>query len=214
MGYLGGWTRSFDSATYGPGYTCPPGTPTAVQCQAATPIMHAGLLDQAGWDLLDDTQSAQWTAQGWVEPRPAGRRRRGRLPVCVRRQFPKRPGRSGPVDGPAPHCCRSPFSASGTRIFTRIRPRITRARWSRSSGPIMSPWTRYRSTPTGNRPNQWDGWEWNPALFPDPQAFLQYAQSQGINVTLNIHSSISTSDPRAFRSRGHCRQQPGHGFFL
>jgi Glycosyl hydrolases family 31 TIM-barrel domain/Glycosyl hydrolase family 31 C-terminal domain/Domain of unknown function (DUF5110)/NPCBM-associated, NEW3 domain of alpha-galactosidase/IPT/TIG domain len=45
-------------------------------------------------------------------------------------------------------------------------------------------------------PNQWDGWEWNPALFPDPSAFLSWAQSQGIHVTMNIHSSVSTSDPQ------------------
>ena len=72
MNFLGGWTRSFDSATYGPAYNCPPGTPTAAQCQAALPIMHAGVLDRAGWYLLDDTPSAQWDAKGWVEPRPAG----------------------------------------------------------------------------------------------------------------------------------------------
>ncbi len=45
-------------------------------------------------------------------------------------------------------------------------------------------------------PNTWNGWEWNPALFPDPQTFLTWAKSQGIHVTLNIHSGISTSDPQ------------------
>ena len=46
-------------------------------------------------------------------------------------------------------------------------------------------------------PNQWDGWEWNPALFPDPQAFLTVGQAtQGIHVTLNIHASIADNDPQ------------------
>lgn len=44
-------------------------------------------------------------------------------------------------------------------------------------------------------PNQWSGWEWNPSLFPDPQAFLSWAAAQAIRVTLNIHSSIATNDP-------------------
>ena len=44
-------------------------------------------------------------------------------------------------------------------------------------------------------PNFWDGWEWNTQLFPDPQGFLQWAKSQGINVTLNVHASISDADP-------------------
>src|SRR5258708_6526120 len=45
-------------------------------------------------------------------------------------------------------------------------------------------------------PNQWDGWEWNPALFSDPQAFLKFAKSQGIDVTLNVHASIADNDPQ------------------
>ena len=45
-------------------------------------------------------------------------------------------------------------------------------------------------------PNEWDGWEWNPALFPDPQSFLAWAKSQGIHVTLNVHASIADNDPQ------------------
>jgi uncharacterized repeat protein (TIGR01451 family) len=45
-------------------------------------------------------------------------------------------------------------------------------------------------------PNQWNGWEWNPALFPDPQSFLSWAKSQGIDVTLNVHASIADNDPQ------------------
>ena len=45
-------------------------------------------------------------------------------------------------------------------------------------------------------PNNWDGWEWNTELFPHPSAFLQWAHAQGVNVTLNIHSSIAVDDPK------------------
>jgi hypothetical protein len=44
MNYLGGYTRGFDTATYGPGYSCPAGTPTAAECTAALPEMHPGIL--------------------------------------------------------------------------------------------------------------------------------------------------------------------------
>jgi alpha-glucosidase (family GH31 glycosyl hydrolase) len=27
-------------------------------------------------------------------------------------------------------------------------------------------------------PNDWDGWEWNTSLFPDPSAFLKWARAQ------------------------------------
>ena len=44
-------------------------------------------------------------------------------------------------------------------------------------------------------PNNWDGWEWDSSLFPHPSAFLQWARSKGVDVTLNIHSSIALDDP-------------------
>jgi hypothetical protein len=45
-------------------------------------------------------------------------------------------------------------------------------------------------------PNQWNGWEWNSALFPDPQGFLNWTKQQGLSVAMNIHPSISGSDPQ------------------
>ena len=72
MDYLGGYTRGFDTATYGsPGYSCPAGTPTAAQCSAALPEMHPGIPDRAGYRLLDDSQTALWTSDGWVAERPS-----------------------------------------------------------------------------------------------------------------------------------------------
>ena len=71
MDYLGGYTRGFDTATYSsPGYSCPAGTPTAAQCSATLPEMHPGILDRAGYRLLDDSQTALWTCDGWVAERP------------------------------------------------------------------------------------------------------------------------------------------------
>ena len=45
-------------------------------------------------------------------------------------------------------------------------------------------------------PNQWNGSEWNPALFPDPQSFLSWAKSQGLEVILNVHASIADNEPQ------------------
>jgi hypothetical protein len=45
-------------------------------------------------------------------------------------------------------------------------------------------------------PQQWDGWNWNPNLFPDPQSFLDWAKQHHLNVTLNVHAGIDASDPK------------------
>ena len=71
-GPLGGWIRGFDTATYTTAPICTPGE-TAATCQAGLETLHTdGLLDTAGWRLLDDTHTAVWTRRGWVQPRPAG----------------------------------------------------------------------------------------------------------------------------------------------
>ena len=46
--------------------------PVRATCTANIPQMAAGLLDQSGWYLLDDSQTAVWTSTGWIANRPAG----------------------------------------------------------------------------------------------------------------------------------------------
>ncbi|SEG75939.1 Carbohydrate binding module (family 6) [Actinacidiphila yanglinensis] len=45
-------------------------------------------------------------------------------------------------------------------------------------------------------PATWDGWEMDPAKFPDPKAFFDWAAGQGLHNTLNIHPSIVSNDPQ------------------
>jgi hypothetical protein len=195
MNYLGGWTRSFDSATYGPGYSCPTGTPTASQCTAALPVMHPGLLDRAGYRLLDDTPSAEWTTAGWVQPRPSGGDVQDGYLFVYGQDYQSALQDFAQLTGPAPLLPESLFGVWYSRYYP-----YTTADYENSLIPAFKannvPLDTLSVDTDWKAPNQWDGWEWNPALFPDPQAFLNFARSQGINVTLNVHSSISTSDPK------------------
>jgi VCBS repeat-containing protein len=45
-------------------------------------------------------------------------------------------------------------------------------------------------------PDRWDGWEIDTSKFPDPKAFFDWAASQGLHNTLNIHPSIVSTDPQ------------------
>jgi uncharacterized repeat protein (TIGR01451 family) len=194
MGYLGGYTRSFDSATYNVGYTCPPGTLTASQCTAATPIMHAGLLDTAGWDLLDDTQTALYTPQGWVEPRPASGDVQDGYLFVYGDDYQGALRNLAQLTGPSPLLPESTFGVWYSDYYP-----YTTADYEDALIPAFRandvPLDTLSVDTDWKAPNTWNGWEWNPALFPDPTAFLQWAQSQGIHVTLNIHSGISQGDP-------------------
>ncbi len=196
MTYLGGYTRGFDTATYGsPGYSCPKGTPTAAQCTAAEPEMHPGLLDRAGYRLLDDSQSAVWTANGWVSSRPGNGDVQDGYLFVYGHHYARALRDLQRLTGPSPLLPESTFGVwySDYHAYTTSDYENTLIPAFRANDvPLdtLSVDTDWKS------PNQWDGWEWNPALFPDPQAFLNWAKQQGINVTLNIHPSIADNDPK------------------
>ena len=68
---LGGWIRGFDTFTYETGPRLRAGHGRAPRARSALEPLHTdGLLDAAGWRLLDDTQSAVWTSAG-MGPAPA-----------------------------------------------------------------------------------------------------------------------------------------------
>ena len=191
---LGGWIRGFDTFTYQPGTLCAPGTGGAT-CQTSLEPLHTdGLLDTAGYRLLDDSQSALWTRQGWVQPRTSvGDVEDGYLFVYghdytgALRTFAQ-------LTGPAPLLPRNVFGVwysdytpySSSDIEESIYPAFQKNQVPLNTLSLDTDW---------KSPNNWDGWEWSNALFPDPTSFLEWASARGIDVTLNIHSSIDDHDP-------------------
>lgn len=195
-GYLGGYTRGFDTATYSqPGYSCPAGTPTASQCTAMLPEMHPGLLDKAGYRLLDDTSSAAWTPGGWVAARPSGGDVQDGYLFVYGHDFSQALQDLNKLTGPSPLLNESNFGVWYSDYYPYSTSDYESAlipafRANNVPLDVLSVDTDWKS------PNKWDGWEWNPSLFPDPATFLSWAHSQGIDVTLNVHASIATNDPQ------------------
>jgi hypothetical protein len=194
-GPLGGWIRGFDTFTYQPGTACAPGT-TGATCQIDLEPLHTdGLLDKAGWRLLDDTQSAQWTSQGWVEPRASDGDVEDGYLFAYGHDYTGALRTLAQLTGPAPLLPRSIFGVwysdytpyTSADIEDTIYPAFQKNQVPLNTLSLDTDW---------KAPNNWDGWEWNTTLFPDPTAFLQWARSRGINVTLNIHSSIDDHDPK------------------
>jgi alpha-glucosidase (family GH31 glycosyl hydrolase) len=193
--YLGGYTRGFDTATYGPGYSCPAGTPTAAQCTAALPEMHPGILDQAGYRLLDDSQSAISTANGWVAPRGAGGDVQDGYLFVYGHDYQQALEDLNRLTGDSPLLPEYTFGVWFSRYYA-----YSAADYENSLIPAFRanhvPLDTLSIDTDWKSPNAWDGWEWNPSLFPDPQGFLNYAKGQGVHVTLNVHASIADNDPK------------------
>ncbi len=193
---LGGWIRGWDTYTYQPGPpTCEPGTNGATCVNTTEPLHTDGLLDRAGWRLLDDTQSAVWTSQGWVEPRPPGGDSEDGYLFVYGNDYTGALRTFDQLTGPPPLLPRNVFGVwysdytpySSADIEDTVYPGFERNDVPLNTLSLDTDW---------KGPNSWNGWEWNKTLFPDPTSFLVWAKSHGIDVTLNIHSSIADDDPR------------------
>jgi hypothetical protein len=64
------------------------------------------------------------------------------------------------------------------------------------NNPLFAPAASLAVGGTATQGYSWNGWEWNTNMFPVPQRFLDWAHSQGLSVTVNIHPSISSDDPQ------------------
>jgi alpha-glucosidase (family GH31 glycosyl hydrolase) len=174
---LGGWVRSLD------------------QQSNALPLNN-GLLSRDGWYLLDDSQTALWDTKGWPTPRPArnGAYQDGYF-FGYGHQYEAALKDLAQLTGTAPLLPRWAFGNWYSRYFAykdtdyeqTLLPKFRSERVPLDALVIDTDW---------KSPAQWNGWNWNTSLFPNAQAFLDWARAQGLHVTLNIHPSIQGDDPQ------------------
>ncbi|MFE2886933.1 TIM-barrel domain-containing protein [Streptomyces sp. NPDC059272] len=179
---LGGYRRSLDG----------------VNGDNGAPATTPGLLYKDGWYLLDDTASALYdTATHKVTQRPA----RGGAPYQdgyvfgyghdYQRALADLATLTGPPELLPQWAYGVWYSEYIDRTAADYENRILPA--FRSEGvplDVLVTDTDFKS------PNTWSGWEIDQSKFPDPKGFFDWAASQGLHNTLNIHPSILSSDPQ------------------
>jgi len=183
-GQLGGWTRGLDAYTN----------------QAGTDVndvqLHPGILNRRGWSLLDDTYTALRTADGWAQPRPEhqGAYQDGYF-FGYGNDYKQALTDLHSLTGPADVLPEWAFGVWFSEFFpyttsdyeNKLVPAFRANNVPLDALVVDTDW---------KSPQQWDGWNWNSNLFPDPQAFLDWAKQQGLNVALNVHAGIDASDPK------------------
>jgi VCBS repeat-containing protein len=174
---LGGYRRSLDGVN-GSAVTTP------------------GLLYQDGWTLLDDTASALYN--------PATRK------VTQRRDTS--PYQDGYLFGYGHDYAQGLADLAALTGPSELLPRWAYGLWyseyydhtAADYENTILPKFRSERVPLDvlvtdtdfKSPDRWDGWEIDTNKFPDPKAFFDWAASQGLHNTLNIHPSILSSDPQ------------------
>ncbi|MFI5736365.1 TIM-barrel domain-containing protein [Kribbella sp. NPDC051587] len=176
---LGGWSRSLDNPAQVPAY------------------QHPGVLNRDGWYLLDDTRSALLSADHKVGARPD----HGTNPYQdgyffgYGRDYKRALGDLNALTGGTNLLPQSAYGVWYSRYhaYTTADYQNTLLPKFRSTFVPLD-WlvvdTDYKS------PNTWNGWNWNPALFPNPQAFMDWTRQQGLSVSLNVHPTIAEGDPK------------------
>ncbi|WP_433293788.1 ricin-type beta-trefoil lectin domain protein [Actinoplanes sp. CA-030573] len=173
---LGGWYRSLDNL--------PGGLP---------PTLHPGVLNRGGWYLLDDTRTAL-------------------LPLKDRVSHGTRPYQDGYFFGYGQNYKQALNDLNALTGGAALLPQSAYGVWfSRFWGyrtadyqNTLLPAFRNNFTPIDwlvvdtdwKKPVEWNGWNWNTDLFPDPPAFLTWTRQMGLDVSLNVHPAIDGSDPR------------------
>ena len=191
---LGGWRRSLDFV------------------DKEVPL-HEGILSRAGWYLLDDTATALVSGDDF-EVRPERTSDYQDLYLfAYGNDYMRALQDLRVLTGPAPMLPRKAFGV----WFSRWWPygagdwRKLVARFRKEDVPLdtITLDTDYKQihdaaaaataaqrvgAPDSNY--SWNGWDWNRELYPDPPDFFRWAHSAGLEVGLNVHPSISSTDPR------------------
>ena len=152
---LGGWYRGLD---FYPGQAGP-----VDQIE-----LHQGLLTRQGWYLLDDSKTALRTEDGWVQPRPAhdGAYQDGYFfgygadYKTALKDLTTLTGRAVLLPKWAFGNWFSKYFAYSFEDYkTQLLPAFRANRVPLDALVADTDW---------KAPNSWAGWNWNPALFPDP----------------------------------------------
>ncbi|GAA2049932.1 hypothetical protein GCM10009839_65130 [Catenulispora yoronensis] len=176
---LGGWASSLDNQN------------------PATATERPGILDRDGWYLLDDSRSALLNANNTVTDRPG---------------HSGQPYEDGYLFGYGTNYKQGLSDLNALTGATNLLPQSAYGVWysryyaysTADYENTLLPTFRSTFTPLDwlvidtdwKAPNQWNGWNWNSSLFPDPNAFLAWTKQQGLQTSLNIHVGISGSDPQ------------------
>ncbi len=176
-GNLGGWYRALDLA--------------------AGPVpLHDGLLSRDGWYLLDDTHTALLTggSPGYAERGAREGAYQDGYVFAYGRDYERGLADLRALTGAAPLLPRQAFGVWFSKYFNYTQadypPILERFRAERVPLDVLMVDTDFKS------PHAWNGWNWDPEMFDDPPAFFDWAHREGIDVSLNVHPSLTAEDPR------------------
>jgi hypothetical protein len=164
----------------------------------ATPWTTPGLLHRDGWYLLDDTTSALYdsgTQKASVRPSHQGRPYQDGYLFGFGHDYEQGLSDLAALTGPPQLLPRWAYGVWYSEYIDRTASDYenTVLPAFRAAGvplDVLVTDTDFKS------PHTWSGWNFDPAKFPDPTAFFEWSEEQGLHNSLNVHPSILADDPQ------------------
>ncbi|MBC7185895.1 MAG: DUF5110 domain-containing protein [Calditrichaeota bacterium] len=163
--------------------------------ESSLPPLPAGILSRSGYYLLQDEHHALLTADGWHTPRKEPTAQYwyffgyGDDYALALREYAQ-------LTGPVPMLPRWAFGAWYSRYWPysdrELREVVTR--FKRESLPLA-----VLVIDVDWHLHGWEGYDWNPELFPRPEEFLAWVHAQGLKVTLNNHPGLLPPEESAYQ---------------
>ncbi|GIF16377.1 TIM-barrel domain-containing protein [Actinoplanes teichomyceticus] len=174
-------------------------------------LTQAGLLYQDGWSLLDDSASALWNpATRTVSARPAAEQD-GYI-FAYGRDFARALRELSTLTGPTALLPEWAYGVWYSEYYDRTAADFQQTivpRFKSAGVPldVLVVDTDFKS------PDTWNGWAIDPAKFPDPRGFLDWAHGQGLHLSYNIHPSIRENDPKFAQAQAIAKGKIKNGVF-
>ncbi len=151
--------------------------------------LESGLMSQAGWSVIDDSNTLLFDDDGWLQPR---------LPGGVDLYFF---GYGHDYRACLQDYCR--ISGHMPMIPRWVLGNWWSRYWAYSQDDLTALINDFRTydlpfsvcildmdwhiTQTGNDSTGWTGYTWNRDLFPDPEGFIKFVHRQNMRIGLNLH---------------------------
>jgi len=142
-----------------------------------------GILSRDGWALIDDSGSLLFGEEGWATPRREGSGTdwyffgHGRAYRAALRDFTRVAGR---IPLPPKYVLGAWWSRYWAYTDAELRDLVAEFRAHDVPLSVLVVDMDWHL-------DGWTGYTWNRNCFPDPRSFLEWAQTEGLRVTLNLH---------------------------
>lgn len=170
------------------------GTARTLDRVSGSTQLEPGLLSRDGWVVVDDSRTLVFDESGWLSPREGAAGSQDLYFFGYGREYREGLRAYHAVSGAVPLLPRWVLGNWWSRYWEysdeQLRHLMTEFRDHDIPLSVCIVDMDWHLVDVGEGVNGWTGYTWNPELFPDPPAFIEWLHKQGLRTALNLHPAL------------------------